>query len=45
MGFCLVFRGLKRASGPLELELEMVVTCCMWAGNQTTTLCNSRKCL
>ena len=27
-------RGQKRASGPLELELQMIVSCCVGAGNQ-----------
>jgi hypothetical protein len=37
-------RGQKRASGPLELELQMIVSCCVGAKNQTQVLYRNSKC-
>ena len=44
MCICLVtHRGQKRALEPLELELQMVVSCYVGARNQTWVLCKNNK--
>ena len=36
--------GQKKALVPLELELEMIVNCCVGAGNQIWVFCKNCKC-
>lgn len=38
------FRGQKRVSDPLRLELQMVVSCHMDSGNWAWVLCKSSQC-
>ena len=40
---CSAHNGQKRASDPLELELQTVVARCEGAGNQAQVLCKSSK--
>lgn len=35
------YRGQKKVLGPLELELQIVMSCRVRAGNQTQVLCKS----
>lgn len=46
MNVCATFAqgGQKRASGPLELEVQAVVSCHVGASNQTLILCKSSQC-
>lgn len=41
---CLVLKGATRALGPLELELQTLVSCQVDASNQTLVLCQSTQC-
>jgi hypothetical protein len=41
---CLVLQRLGKASDPLELELQMVVSCHRVSGNQTRVLWKSCQC-
>lgn len=45
MNVCATFAqgGQKRASGPLELEVQVVVSCHVGASNQTLILCKSSQ--